>query len=187
MDAFEQARQKEFEKFQSAIGSESDPTMLVLRAHLFSENLLERLLNFKLPRGDKVIESGNLSYHQKIVLVDALDCIPDSIVSSLRNLNKLRNQCAHELDKKITDGDVTRVGSPLGKNFTRFKRDANFDDAILLRNVIDYVCGFLTAICHHSEHTDLASTKSSKTKSVKEKAGITRRSTGATQKAAQPG
>jgi len=88
----------------------------------------------------------------------------------LRNLNKLRNQCAHELDKKITDGDVTRVGSPLGKGFTRFKRDAKFDDAILLRKVIDYVCGFLTAICHVSEHPDLALAKS-----TKKKTGITRR------------
>ena len=180
MDDFEQ--EKEFEKFQSAIGSESDPTILVLRAHLFSENLLERLINFKLPRGDKVIENGNLSYHQKLVLVESLDCIPDSIVSSLRNLNKLRNQCAHELNKKISDGDVTRIGSPLGKEFTRLKRKSKFDDAILLRSVINYVCGFMTASCHVSEHSELALSQGSEGNE-----GITRRSTGAAQKAAQAG
>ena len=181
MNDFEQAREKEFEKFQSAIGSESDPTMLVLRAHLFSENLLERLINFKLPRGDKVIENGSLSYHQKLLLVESLDCIPDSIVSSLRNLNKLRNQCAHELNKKIADGDVTRIGSPLGKEFTRLKRQSKFDDAILLQLVINYVCGFLTGSCHASEHTELALEKSGKVNEV-----ITRSSTEVAQKVAQP-
>lgn len=181
MNDFELAKKKEFEKFKQAIGTETDPTMLVLRAHLFSENLLERLLTFKLPRGDKLIESGNLSYHQKLVLVDSLDCLPDAIISALRNLNKLRNQCAHELDKKITDGDVTRVGSPLGKDFTRFKKDAKFDEAVLLRKVIDYVCGFLTAHCHLSEHPEQLSQPVEK-----KKASITRRSSMTPQKRSTP-
>lgn len=156
MDDLEQlAIKKEFERFQQAIGSENDPTMLVLRAHLYSENLLERLINFKLPRGDKIIESANLSYHQKLVLVESLDCLPDSVVSVLRNLNKLRNQCAHELDKKIADGDVMRVGGQLGRNFTRMKREAKFEGTVLLRKVIDYVCGFLSAICNTSEYPEL--------------------------------
>ena len=52
MDDFEEiAKQKEFERFEQAIGAESDPIMRVLRAHLFSENLIERLLTIKLPGG----------------------------------------------------------------------------------------------------------------------------------------
>jgi hypothetical protein len=152
-------KQKEFERFKQAIGEENDPIMLVLRAHLFSENLLERLINFKLPRGDKLIENGNLTFHQKLILVEALDCLPDSVVSSLRNLNKLRNQCAHELHKKITDGDVTKIGSPLGKDFTRFKREAKFDEAVLLRSVVNYICGFVTGTCFSAEHPEIKGTK----------------------------
>ncbi|MCG2584142.1 hypothetical protein [Massilia sp. TS11] len=156
MDNLEElGKKKEFEKFQQAIGAEKDPIMLILRAHLFSENLLERLINFRLPRGDKVIENGNLNYHQKLVLAEALECLSDPIVSSLRNLNKLRNQCAHELHKKITEGDITRIGSPLGKNFTRFKRDAKFDEAALLRKVVDYICGYISATCFGVEHPEL--------------------------------
>lgn len=176
MDALEIAKEKDFERFRQAIGSEKDPTMLVLRAHLFTENLLERLITFRLPRGDKVIEGASLTYHQKLVVVDALDCIPDPVVSALRNLNKLRNQCAHELDKIITDGDVTRVGSPLGKEFTRFKREAKFDETVLLRKVIDYVCGYLTAHCHLCEHPELVLEAKEKSK------GITSRSTRTTRK-----
>lgn len=148
-------QEKEYTNFQQAIGSENDPIMLILRAHLFSENLLERLLTFKLPRGDKIIENTNFSYNQKLILVDSLDYIPDSIISALRNLNKQRNQCAHQLDKKITDGDITRIGSPLGKIFTQYKKESKFDEMVLLRNVIDHICGFLTARCNVSEHPEL--------------------------------
>ena len=167
MDSLVLAMDRELERFQSAIGSETDPTMLVLRAHLFSENLLARLLTFNLPRGDKVIDSGNLSYHQKLVIVDALDCVPDAIISSLRNLNKLRNQCAHELNKKITDDDIRRVGSPLGQKFTKLTRDAKFDEVSILHNIIIYVCGFLAGRCHRSEHPDRTLPKSAKKKAAR--------------------
>lgn len=149
------AVKKEHEKFRESIGGETDPVMLILRAHLYSENLLERLIGVKLPRGDKVIDNGNLTYNQKLILVEAFDCLEDAIISSLKNLNKLRNQCAHELQKKITEVDVTKIGSSLGKEFTRFKREAKFDQATLLRSVIDYICGYLTSTCLFSEHPDL--------------------------------
>jgi len=156
MEKFEElAREKEFENFHRAIGSENDPIMLVLRAHLFSEHLLERLINFRLPRGDKLVENGNLTYHQKLVLIESLDCVPDAIASSLRNLNKLRNQCAHELHKKISEADITKIGSPIGKNYTLFKREANFDNVELLRKIIGYIAGYLTATCFSVEHPDL--------------------------------
>ena len=58
-DIKEIAKKRAFERFEQAIGTENDPIMLVLRAYLFSENLLERYITFRLPRGDKVIGSGN--------------------------------------------------------------------------------------------------------------------------------
>jgi hypothetical protein len=144
-------QEREIAKFRDAIGAEGDAVMLLLRGHLYSENLLERLINFGLPRGDKLMESANLSYNQKLLLVEALDFLPDTIASSLRNLNKLRNQCAHQLNKKITEADITRVGSSLGKEFTEYKREANFDEAATLRKVINHVCGYLAGKCCNVE------------------------------------
>ena len=155
------AQEKDLKNFQQAIGTENDPIILILRGHLFTENLLERLITFKLPRGDKVIENGNFSYYQKIILVESLNCISDPVISVLRNLNKLRNQCAHELDKKISENDISRLGSPLGKQFTQFKREAKFEETILLRMVINYICGYLTGFCQYSEHPELISKKES--------------------------
>jgi hypothetical protein len=146
-------QERELKKFKEAIGAEGDTVMLLLRGHLYSENLLERLINFGLPRGDKLMENASLSYHQKLLLVEALDFLPDTIASSLRNLNKLRNQCAHQLNKKISEADITRIGSPLGKSFTEYKHEADFNEAGTLRKVINHVCGYLAGKCCAVEGT----------------------------------
>ena len=151
-DEFEAAKRRERERFKQAVGEETDATMLILRAHLHSENMLERILISKLPRADRLIENASLTYAQKLTLVDALDCVPDSIISSLRSLNRLRNQCAHELDKTITDADITKLASPLGKDFTRMKREANHELPDLLRRIIQYVCGHIAGTCYILEH-----------------------------------
>jgi len=151
--AVDDVRAIEFKAFQRAIGKEADPTMLILRAHLFSESLLERLIPLKMRRGDKVIDNGSFTFAQKLVLVEAIDCLDDSIASSLRNLNKLRNQCAHELGRTITGADVTRIGSPLGKHFTKMQRDNNYEPVATLRALVAYVCGYVTGGCHAIEES----------------------------------
>lgn len=152
-------RDLELKTFHDAVGAESDPTMLILRAHLFTENLLERLIRLNLPRGDKVIEAASLSYAQKLVLVEALEALPDAVASSLRGLNKLRNQCAHQLGRVISDADVVRIGSPLGSSFTQFHRKAKYDPTETLRKVTSYVAGYMTGVCHASEEIKVANEK----------------------------
>ncbi|MCP1174314.1 hypothetical protein [Ralstonia chuxiongensis] len=145
-------QQVEFAKFEKAIGVPNmDPVMLVLRAHLFTEALLERLILVSLPRGDKIVEAGNLTYAQKLVLVEALQKLPDDITSSLRGLNKVRNQCAHELGKEISETDVTRIGSPFGAAFSRMRVSAGGNMGDLLYRAISRICGFMAARCHDSE------------------------------------
>ena len=150
-------RDIELENFFRAVGGEGDATMLILRGHLFTENLLERLIRLSLPRGDKVIEAASLSYAQKLVLVEAVQHLADSVVSSLRGLNKIRNQCAHELGRAIADADVVRIGSPLGKVFTELHRESKYDPVETLKRVIGYIAGFMTSACHVLEEKAVGS------------------------------
>lgn len=156
----------EFQKFKLAIGEEADPTMLVLRGHLFSENLLERLIRLKLPRGDIVVDAASFSYAQKLLIVEALEVVPDSIAASLRRLNKLRNQCAHDLGRAVMDADVVRIGSPLGKQFTAFHRGNKYDPISTLRSVLDYVVGFVTEVCHSEEEVRVVEQEAKEKRSV---------------------
>jgi len=145
-------KKKEIEYMNKAIGEEEDPVMLILKAHLFTESALERLLILELKRGDKLAEKGNLSYAQKLAVVESLDIIPDAVISSLRQLNKLRNGCAHELNKTISVSDITKIGSPLGSEFTLFKRNAQYSDNELLKKVVDYVCAYIIGFCAAREN-----------------------------------
>jgi hypothetical protein len=152
-DDFEELfKQLEAKKFFGALGEETDLTMIVLRAHLYIENLLERIVLAKLRRGDKVIEGGNFTFNQKLIIVDALGCLPDNVISTVRALNKLRNQCSHELGKNIQMGDITRVGSPLGKVFSGIKRITKFDERKTLTQVLSFTVGYLARTCFSAEH-----------------------------------
>lgn len=148
------ALEKSQEDFTRSLGNESDSTMIILKGHLYTENGFERIILNMLPRGDKVIENGSLTYHQKLVLISGFDCLPDSIISALRNLNKLRNQLAHDLGKSISQQDIIKIGSPLGKKFTELKKESEFNNDLLLKKIVHYLCGYIDGFGLVNEHTD---------------------------------
>ena len=85
-----------------------DPISCILKCHLLSEVVLDRLIQFACsPNGDAIL-SARLSYHQKlnitskIMLVEDYPLIPDLAVGSLRKLNKIRNRLSHELGASVT-------------------------------------------------------------------------------------
>ena len=131
-------------RFEESLGDSLDPVIIVLKGHLFSENQLENLIFAGMPRGDRVLEYGNLSYYQKLALVDSLDILPDNLISTFRGVNKLRNKLAHNLDTGVSYSEIVRVGSSLGKEFTQLKHESE-NDQHLLWGVIHHACGKLTA------------------------------------------
>ena len=107
----------------TSLQSKTDLVINILRFHLLSENLLERIIMGELTRGDRVIEKGNLSFFQKLCLVNSFDMIEDAAIQSLRHLNSLRNKCSHQKGKEISFDDIEIIGRPLGKPFTKIKRE----------------------------------------------------------------
>ena len=85
-----------------------DPISRILKCHLLSEVVLDRLIQFAFePNGDAIL-SARLSYGQKLditsqtVLVEDYPLIPDLAVGSLRKLNKIRNRLSHKLGASVT-------------------------------------------------------------------------------------
>ena len=132
------------ERFKQTVRDVEDPVLVVLRAHLLTEHYLERIVETQLARPDRIFERGRLNYHQKLALVDSLDILSDSTVSSLRQLNRFRNSLAHDLDKRIEEIDVRRIGSPLGSTYRSLK--GRLDHTGTLRNLLAYLCGVLGGI-----------------------------------------
>ena len=92
--------------------------VVILRFHLLTEYLLERIIESELPKGYIITK---YSYHQKLEIVNALNILDDNIIRSLQNLNKVRNECSHTRKMKISQENIDKIGTPLGKDFKNIK------------------------------------------------------------------
>ncbi|SQK74447.1 hypothetical protein [Tatumella ptyseos] len=111
-----------FKEYQSKhnkhLTPELDMTSLVLKSHLFLEEILYEivLLHCKTP---KVLEGVQFSFHHKLKLAEALYGvhlyklkIPGGVWPVLDALNKLRNDLAHKIDSpKLKDKIVNFLTS----------------------------------------------------------------------------
>ncbi|MCH8011040.1 MAG: hypothetical protein IIA61_03675 [Candidatus Marinimicrobia bacterium] len=145
---------KDFETFTKIVDPDLDPVLLLLRAHLLTENLIKSLIMLVLERGDRIVFNGNLGYYQKVSLLDSFDIVPDELISSLKNLNKVRNKCSHEMDKQITISDIDFIGSSLKDEYTKTKREYRNDHKTLLYTTLAYICGYLVGVIHSYEQTN---------------------------------
>lgn len=136
-------KNQEYVLFQRASTPEQDPVLTILRVHLLSEYYLERLIHIRLPRGDTLLDNGNLSYSQKLTVVSALDVLNDRTLQCLKGLNKVRNECAHGIDKTISMTDVESIGRPLGKLYTKYKRESGNSVPEFLHCIFGYLTGHL--------------------------------------------
>lgn len=97
------------EQMQQTVNAKgSDSIALILRCHLLTEAVLDKLLRLCLePNGDTVL-SANLRYAQKLdiaskcIFFEDYELVPSYVVSSLRRLNELRNRLSHNLNAAIT-------------------------------------------------------------------------------------
>jgi hypothetical protein len=149
--ALDKLVKQEVNQFWKMCPPDQDPVLTILRGHLLSEHYLERLIASALPRGDKIIEGAMLSFAQKLNVVESLDLLPDKLVQSLKGLNRVRNSCAHEMDRDITIPDVERVGRPFGPQFTSLRRKYYPDVTKLLHEVIACIAQELSGRVYLSE------------------------------------
>jgi len=75
-----------------------DEASIILKGHLLSEYLLNRIINEKISAPKK---TKRITYSQKIRLLEKHCLLTEDIISNLRLLNNFRNKLAHELDASI--------------------------------------------------------------------------------------
>lgn len=147
-EAFDAHKQERFVRFLQSVGRQNDPIMMLLRTHLYAEAVLVDLIRHQLPNGEVVNKKARLQYHQKLLLVEALDILVPAHVASLKALNTVRNEFAHEIDKELTFDDVERIGSPLGETFEGHKQQGGSDTVETLKILLGYLCGRLDGRLH---------------------------------------
>jgi hypothetical protein len=89
-----------------------DSISTIVKCHLLSEVVLDRLIEFAfMPNGNAILSAG-LRYSQKLdivsrtMLVEDYPLIPDLAVGSLRKLNKVRNRLSHELEASVSHEEI---------------------------------------------------------------------------------
>jgi hypothetical protein len=140
---------KAFARFQKLVGKQRDPVMMLLRAHLYTEAVMEDFIRLRLPHGQVMIEETRLEYHQKVLLVEALGILDARLIAALKALSKVRNAFAHKIDKELSVDDVSQIGASYGKMLKKLKQiDGGSDTKKTLRMLLSYICGRLDEALH---------------------------------------
>lgn len=89
-----------------------DPIVPLLKCHLLTEALLDRLIELAIEPNGEALTAAGLTYSKKLdiaskmVLIEDLALLSEVTLGSLRKLNKLRNRLAHTLGATVTLGEV---------------------------------------------------------------------------------
>ena len=113
--------EREVEHLVAVLDRKDDFVSSTLRFHLVVESQLDRLIAALLPRGQRLLKKGNLTFRRKLDLVEAFAAQEETLFACLSNLNAVRNECAHDHDKMVNEKDFDRIGSPLGKQYSTLK------------------------------------------------------------------
>src|SRR5262249_12076655 len=109
----------EVDRLLRTLSQKDDVILLLLRFHLATESLLERIIVARLPAGHQFLDNVSPTYHQKLELVNAFGVLESGVVGALRKLNKIRNASAHERDQAVGLAEIEQIGRPLGQTFAR--------------------------------------------------------------------
>lgn len=123
-----------------------------MRFHLLTENILERIVICELKRADRILDKGNLSYHQKIFLVESFDVVEDRVLQALKNLNTIRNKFAHTKNQDISIDDIDRIGRPYGKTYSKLRGSLGNNLDKLIRRTFRLIFNDLGARVCELEH-----------------------------------
>jgi|CXWL01.1.fsa_nt_gi hypothetical protein len=138
------SKDKSFPRFQKSVLSQTDPILILLRAHLYSEAAMKNLIQLRLPQGQVVVnKEARLTYSQKLLLVQALGILDPRVIAAFKALNKVRNEFAHDIDREFTFHDVLRIGDSMKEEFEKDRQHHGTDTVGVLRSFLCYICGGL--------------------------------------------
>jgi hypothetical protein len=145
---------QEIDEFIELMNSQDNITPMMLRAHLATENLLERIIIAKLPKGNSLLHNANLTYALKLEIANSLDEIQDYLIGALRQLNKARNSAAHTSTSSVTKEILEQIGRPLGKKYIEIRKETADNLEEMTQRTFGVIYGGLLGIVHRLENNE---------------------------------
>lgn len=112
--------EKDSKELAYTLTADDDPALgPLLRFHLLAEQIFNRLfkLAFRQPA-----HLERLSFANKVRIVRALGSVPEEAIEGMQRVNKLRNDCAHTHQHRITLEDIDHIGETIQPSYDEFKR-----------------------------------------------------------------
>jgi hypothetical protein len=116
----------------NALRKTDDLVLNVLRFHLATEFQIDRFLDAKLPNSKRYLEGASPRFRDKLMLLHAFDVVPGRVVAALKEVNWLRNHCAHEQHYVVGAADIDKIGKHLEPEYQSLRRKAGDDLRALL-------------------------------------------------------
>jgi len=91
--------------------SHKDELSLIVTGHLYVEYWLEWLIRHSIPRPERLLDSINLTFVQKLAVAESLGLVRNKLAKATRRLNNIRNQIAHRLKYQIPQKDLQLLAS----------------------------------------------------------------------------
>ena len=127
---------KGFLRFMRASDGHSENVSKLLKCHLLTEYYLDQIIVTGMNRGDLLLEKGRFRFTDKLIIVRSLGVISDRVLTAIKHLNTVRNNCSHQLDYEITESDIDLFGRPFGKEYSKDKKKHSDDSAELINAVL---------------------------------------------------
>lgn len=140
-------------KYNKHLTPDLDMTSLVLKAHLFLEEILHEIILLQC-KNPNALDSVQFSFHHKLKLAEALHGahfynfkIPFSIWPVLDALNKLRNEFAHRIDSPKLEEKIVKFLRVFDENLTEGKGLSSINEIVcnpdLLKARMRYILNFM--------------------------------------------
>lgn len=89
-----------------------NPLVVLIKAHLVFERMLNALIESHLAL-PSALETGRMSFAQKVSLAEALGGLPSKLATQLRLVNTERNRAAHRLEWELSETDTETLISKI--------------------------------------------------------------------------
>ncbi|QFS87440.1 MULTISPECIES: hypothetical protein [unclassified Marinobacter] len=142
----------EKEKFQKSLADVRDPLSALLRTHLFIEQGLERIIRARLPQPEKLLTKARLTFNQKLLLVESFEILDEKTVAGIRKLNDIRNNCAHQLEARLSKEVIEKFGDTQRPWFTEVKKEHPDDHEAWLGRLLPRLAGKVGGFVLTAEH-----------------------------------
>lgn len=127
---------KVFDDFSKQVKNEKDLSIVLLKGHL----LIEYYLNYVIVvLHDTKERIDNMSFHDKVKLLEQDNCFGKNVIVGLFRFNDVRNNLSHEIDYKVSESAVDSIGFNLGKDYIIEKFEKNCDNPDELKELFLWV------------------------------------------------